>query len=258
MFKKIFSTQVLVSLALIVGLVLGYSINDFLTSPKIAELEEKATQLEELQADYTQLQSDYETLEENYTNLREDYNTLQATTVPVSQYNSLVEDHQELQEENDEFSTEIALLQDELEDSDKARAELQNQYTRLLEMYNEIRVLPWTFFIVDNIEVNLTTVKNEYSSIEDIAGSMTMYYTSGEPFNGSFSLILWKVSPPQGVTSDKFEIYGETDYIFENPFIGGAGSYELRVREIRDAAGNVIASYTDLQNYSNSIPISLG
>jgi uncharacterized membrane-anchored protein YhcB (DUF1043 family) len=207
MFKKIFSTQVLVSLALIVGLVLGYSINDFLTAPKIAELEEKATQLEELQADYNQLQSDYDTLEENHTTLREDYDTLQATTVPSSQYNSLMEDHQELQDENDELTTEIDDLQEELEDSDKARAELQSQYTKLLEMYNEIRVLSWTFFIVDNIEVNLTTAKNEYTSIEDITGSTTMYYTSGEPFNGSFSLILWKVSPPQGVTSDRFEIY---------------------------------------------------
>jgi predicted nucleic acid-binding Zn-ribbon protein len=169
-----------------------------------------------------------------------------------------MEDHQELQDENDELTTEIDDLQEELEDSDKARAELQSQYTKLLEMYNEIRVLSWTFFIVDNIEVNLTTVKNEYTSIEDITGSTTMYYTSGEPFNGSFSLILWKVSPPQGVTSDGFEIYGETDYVFESPFIGGAGRYELRVREIRDAEGNVIASYTDLQNYSNSIPILLG
>ena len=256
MVKRIFSTQVVASLALIIGLVAGYAVNDYITAPKMAELEQKTEQLEELQAEYNQLKEDFEQMEDNYTELREDYETIQATTVPISQYNSLVEEHQELQEENDELTEELNQVQQELMDTNIAKNQLQSEYTKLLEKYNEIRVLSWTFFIVDNIEVNLTTVKNEYDTIEDITGAMEITYLNGDPFNGTFTLLLWSDFYIQGTPSDVYQIYGETDYIFEEPFLSQTGSYSLRVREIKDAEGTVIASYSDLLNYS--IPIQLG
>jgi uncharacterized membrane-anchored protein YhcB (DUF1043 family) len=256
MFKKVFSTQVLASLALIIGLVAGYAVNDYLTAPQLEELEQKTAQLEELQSEYNQLQEDYETLEENFTDLRQDYETLQATTVSASQYNSVVEDNQELREENHELEENLGQVQQELVDTNIAKEQLQSEYTKLLEKYNEIRVLSWTFFIVDNIEVNLTTAKNEYNSIEDILGTMEISYLNGDPFNGTFSLLLWSDYYVQGTPSDVYTIYGETDYIFEEPFLSQTGSYSLRVREIKDAEGNVIAAYSDLLNYS--IPIQLG
>ena len=256
MFKRIFSTQVLASLALIIGLVAGYYVNDYLTAPKITELEEKTTQLENLQAEYDQLEEEFDTLEENYTDLKDDYNTLQATTVPASQYNALVDENQDLEEENNELSDELNSVRQELIDTNIARNQLQNEYTNLLEKYNEIRVLSWTFFIIDNVEVNLTVTKNEYNSIEDITGIMEMQYLNGEPFNGTFSLLLWSDYYIQGTPSDVYDIYGETQYIFEEPFLSQTGSYSLRVREIKDSEGNVVASYSDLLNYS--IPIQLG
>lgn len=256
MFKKIFSTKVLVSLALIIGLVLGYSINDVLTAPKIEELQDKTRQLEDLQEACNQLQGSYDSLEENHTSLMDDYETLKATSVPVSQYNSLSDGYQELERENEGLNDELDQLQEELIETNMAKDLLQTEYTRLLEKYNEIRVLSWTFFIVKQIEVNLTTVKNEYQVVENIAGTMKMTYLNGEPFNGTFSLILWKVSPGVGVTSEPFQIYGETDYVFVDSFRSGPGSYKLRVYEIKDHEGNRIASYSDLVDYS--IPISLG
>jgi hypothetical protein len=141
-------------------------------------------------------------------------------------------------------------------DTNIAKNQLQSEYTKLLEKYNEIRVLSWTFFIVDNIEVNLTTVKNEYDNIEDIAGTMEITYLNGDPFNGTFTLLLWSDFYIQGTPSDVYPIYGETDYIFEEPFLSQTGSYSLRVREIKDAEGTVIASYSDLLSWS--IPIQLG
>ena len=67
MVKRIFSTQVVASLALIIGLVAGYAVNDYITAPKMAELEQKTEQLEELQAEYNQLKEDFEQMETNYT-----------------------------------------------------------------------------------------------------------------------------------------------------------------------------------------------
>jgi uncharacterized membrane-anchored protein YhcB (DUF1043 family) len=256
MLKNMLSSKVLISIALIAGLILGYTINNVLTRPKINELDEKTQVLEELQQNYAKLQSNYNELDENFDSLNDEFESLKATSIPLSEYNSLLNDYQALEEETETLNSEVNQLQDELFNTNLAKNELQTEYTRLLEEYNKIRVLSWTFFIIEGLEVNLTTVKNEYVSIEDITGDMSIYYLNGEPFTGSFSLILWSDYYDQGRGSVSFQINGETEYVFDDPFMQRTGSYYLRVREIKDEQGNIIASYSDLLDYR--IPIQMG
>jgi hypothetical protein len=58
-----------------------------------------------------------------------------------------------------------------------------------------------------------------------------------------------------GSSSAEKEIYGEAEYTFVNPFKFGAGSYVLRVSTIKDAEGNVVASSTELKDYSIDIQV---
>jgi uncharacterized membrane-anchored protein YhcB (DUF1043 family) len=255
MFKNLSSPKFLVSIALIVGLVLGYLISDTLSSPKIKELNEKTLQLEELQEDYTKFQNEFGVLAENYTSLSDDYLDLIASTVPKSDYDSLLDENIELSEETEAMSDELNSLQDELMDTVYAKDQLQTEYTKLLNNYNEIKVLSWTFFIVDELEVNLTTVKNNYNPNEDISGNIRINYLNNEPFDGSFSLLIWSDFYETGTPSEIFQVYGTTDYTFTDPFVKGPGNYHLRIREIKDSQGNVIVGYSELLNYK--IPVEM-
>jgi hypothetical protein len=255
MFKNLSSPKVLVSIALIIGLVLGYLFSNTLSAPRIEELNEKTQQLEDLQEDYNKFQSEYGVLAKNYTSLSEDYLDLIASTVPKSDFDSLLDEKNDLSEEVEAKSNELNSMQDELMDTIFAKDQLQTEYTKLLDKYNEIKVLSWTFFIVDDLEVNLTITKNTYNPNEDISGNIRINYLNNDPFAGSFSLLIWSDFYETGTPSETFQVYGSTSYTFTDPFVKGPGNYHIRVREIRDSQGNVVIGYSKLLDYK--IPVEM-
>ena len=264
--SKLFSPWNIAAVTLIVGLMLGYQVNDVLMSGKIDDLQET---IDGQSATISALEQQVAVLQQNYTKVQDDleqvtevYETLQNHAVLRSIYDELLEDYedatQELDDANDmvsELEDEVSDLEDEVSEIEEEYDELQESYFKLWTEYNKIKVLSWTYFVINGLEVNLTTTKLEYETNSNIEGTITIHYLGGEPFNGTFVLRVWSDILSVGSSSSEKQIYGEADYTFNNPFIFGAGSYSLRLSTIKDAEGNVIASSTQLKDYSIDIQV---
>ncbi len=208
-------------------------------------------------------------LHENYTKVQDDlaqvtevYETLQNNAVLRSIYDELLEDYEDATQELDNANDVVSELEDRVSDLEYQVSELEEEYDELQESYfklwneyNKIRVLSWTYFVVNGLEVNLTTTRLEYETNTNIEGTITIHHVGGEPFNGTFVLRIWSDILSVGTSSAENQIYGEAEYTFVNPFKFGAGSYSLRVSTIKDAEGNTLASSTQLKDYSIDIQV---
>jgi cell division protein FtsL len=264
--RKLFNPWNIAVVTLLVGLMLGYQVNDVLSSGKINSFQET---IDDQSATITALEQQVAVLHENYTKVQDDlalvtevYDILQNHAVLRSIYDELLEDYddatKELDDANDmvsELEDEVSDLEDQVSEIEEEYDELQESYFKLLSEYNKIRVLSWTYFVVNGLEVNLTTTRLEYETNTNIEGTITIHHVGGEPFNGTFVLRVWSDILGVGSSSSEKEIYGEADYTFVNPFIFGAGSYVLRISNIKDAGGNVVASSTELKDYSIDIQV---
>ena len=264
--RKLFNPWNIAVVTLLVGLMLGYQVNDVLSSGKISSFQET---INDQSATITALEQQVAALHENYTKVQDDlaqvtevYETLQNNAVLRNIYDELLEDYedttQELNDANDmvsELEDQVSDLEYHVNDLEGEYDELQESYIKLWSEYNKIRVLSWTYFIVNGLEVNLTTTRLEYESNTNIEGTIRIHHVGGEPFNGTFVLRVWSDILGVGSSSTEKQIYGEAEYTFANPFKFGAGSYVLRVSTIKDAEGNVIASSTELKDYSIDIQV---
>jgi uncharacterized membrane-anchored protein YhcB (DUF1043 family) len=257
--RKLLNPWNIALITLIVGLMLGYQVNNVLLSGKIDDLQET---IDGQSATISSLEQQVSVLNENYTQVQDDlekvtevYETLQNNTVLKSIYDELLEDHEDAIKELDDANDMVYELEDQVSELEEEYDDLQESYLKLWKDYNKIRVLSWTYFVVEGLEVNLTTTKLEYESNTDIEGTIMIHHVGGEPFNGTFILRVWNDIQMVGSSSSEKQIYGESDYTFVNPFIFGAGSYSLRVSTIKDAEGNVIASSNQLRDYSIDVQV---
>jgi uncharacterized phage infection (PIP) family protein YhgE len=264
--RKLFNPWNIAVVTLLVGVMLGYQVNDVLSSGKISSFQET---INDQSATITALEQQVAALHENYTKVQDDlaqvtevYETLQNNAVLRSIYDELLGDYedatQELDDANDmvsELEDEVSDLEDQVSEIEEEYDELQESYFKLWNEYNKIKVLSWTYFVINGLEVNLTTTKLEYETNSNIEGTITIHHLGGEPFNGTFVLRIWSDILSVGTSSSEKQIYDETEYTFSNPFKFGAGSYSLRVSTIKDAEGNVIASTTQLKDYSIDIQV---
>lgn len=264
--RNLFNPWNIALVTLIVGLMLGYQVSDVLSSGKIENLQET---IDDQSATISALEQQVAVLQQNYTKVQDDleqvtevYETLQNNAVLRSIYDELLEDYEDATHELDDANDIVSELEDEVDDLEYQVNELEEEYDELQESYfklwseyNKIRVLSWTHFVVNGLEVNLTTTKLEYETNMNIEGTMKIYYVGGEPFNGTFVLRVWSDILSVGTSSSEEQIYGEAEYTFVHPFKFGAGSYSLRVSTIKDAEGNVVASSTQLKDYSIDIQV---
>jgi flagellar biosynthesis chaperone FliJ len=264
--RKLFNPWNIALVTLLVGLMLGYQVNDVLSSRKIDDLQEA---IDGQSATISALEQQVAVLHENYTRVQDDleqvtevYETLQNHAVLRTVYDELLEDYEDATHELDDANDMVSELEDEVSDLGYQVSELEEEYDELQESYfklwneyNKIRVLSWTYFVIDGLEVNLTTTKLEYELNSNIEGVVMIHHVGGEPFNGTFELRSWSEYLNIGTSSAEKQIYGETEYTFVNPFKFGAGSYSLRVSSIKDAEGNVIASSNQLKDYSIDIQV---
>ena len=264
--RKLYNPWNIALVTLIVGLMLGYQVNDVLSSRKMEDLQET---IDSQSATISSLEQQVAALHKNYTEVQNEleevtevYETLQNDAVLRSIYEELLEDYGDATQELDEAEDTVSELEDEVNDLEYQVNELEEEYDELQESYfklwneyNKIKVMSWTYFVIEGLEVNLTTTKLEYEVNSNIEGTMMINHVSGEPFNGTFELRVWSKYFNIGSSSDEESIYGEREYTIDNPFKFGAGSYSLWVSSIKDADGNVIADFTQLKDYSIDIQV---
>lgn len=242
---------------LIIGIVVGYGVNDVITSSNIdslrQDIEDRDEQIIALRTTIDQLEENVTDLMVSLTDLTELYDELVENTVPKIQYESLLAEHLELTENHDALEAQASSLLSVNEDLTEENRILTEEYEDLLAKYSEFIVQSWTYFEAHGLRVNLTTTATSYNKNKPIVGSISIYYEDNEPFNGTISLMLWSDYYSSGTASDKFLVYGHTDYSFSYPFIQGPGTYYLRVSEIRDAGGFLVVTYNEARMYSIKI-----
>lgn len=97
--------------------------------------------------------------------------------------------------------------------------------------------------------VNLTISEISYTDNMPIRGTVSIRHMNGDPFEGTFQLKLTKIVVGVGSPSTIYEIMGETEYYWENPFSPGAGSYKLTLSQVLDSQGNPGIPTVDLNPF---------
>ncbi|HEX9914280.1 MAG TPA: hypothetical protein VGB32_05115 [Candidatus Bathyarchaeia archaeon] len=244
--KKLFSTTNLVTLALIVGLGSGFYVNYTLTNPKIngltSDLEQKTSLVASLQTQLGALQANYTEALGELTQVTQSYNDLAGNSIALSEYEELEESYQDMSNELEELQLTNQILVDENHD-------LSIEYVKLMEKYNELRVPSWTYFVVNNLRVNLTVTSNTYPYNIPITGTVNIRHLNGSPFTGRIQLLVWSDYWKNGKTSPTITVSGSTQYSIEAPFNSGPGTYYLLVSNIEDLSGTDIATYNDLLSF---------
>ncbi|MCW4014242.1 MAG: hypothetical protein NWF07_14825 [Candidatus Bathyarchaeota archaeon] len=240
--------------ALILGLFSGFYIdNTLLSKPKINNLTETVNQQE---STITELESNLDTLQSNYDTLEEEHTQLSENNVPLTEYTELQNDNTALSTQINSLETEVNQLTDivaeyeeTIDDFEDDLDELQTDYEKLLSRYEEAYNPLYVAYTVDNIEVNLTTTQDTFPENTAITGRVTLQYTNGTTFKGSFKLTIYKVYVNSGTSSETYTINREKDYTWNSPFVLGSGSYKLSLSDIKDESGNLVVSNTALRSH---------
>jgi len=238
-----------IMIALIVGVGAGYLVFDNSEELETAysDLEAKTIELEnitsdcrimrdrylDLKSDFSVLQVEYETLTDVFSDLDTQYGILMDNNVPRNTYETISSQAKALTEENNQLTTNLTLLQVQ-HDS------LEAMYNALYADFQIVNSPQSQFTSLGDLEITLTTDKTVYNYTRPITGNVSIYFKTGEPFEGSFELnMAW-----EGASGGKglYTINGQRNYsiIPPNSFSAGPGEYILTVAWIKDKDGYYI------------------
>lgn len=228
---------VFLAIALVLGIAVGYGVNNVITSPKIGSLREE---IENRNDQITSLQSNIDLLEENVTSL------MASRARAAIEHQALIANYDALEENYIALKAQSSSLESVIEELTEENQELLDENEKLLDKY---RVLSWTYFEAHGLRVNLTTTTTTYDQNKPVMGSISIYHEDNWPFNGTFILQLWSDFYSTGRTSDEISIYGNADYSLNLPFWLGPGTYYLRVSEIKDDEGKTVVTSFEVKEY---------
>lgn len=231
---------VFLAIALVLGIAVGYGVNNVITSPKIGSLREE---IENRNDQITSLQSNIDLLEENVTSL------MASSARAAIEHQALIANYDALEESYIRLKAQSSSLESVIEELTEENQELLDENEKLLDKYTEIRGPSWTYFEAHGLRVNLTTTTTTYDQNKPIMGSISIYHEDNWPFNGTFILMLWSDFYSTGRTSDEISIYGNADYSLNNPFFLGPGIYYLRLSEIKDDEGKTVVTAFEVKEY---------
>ena len=247
--------------AIILGLVLGFGMNNLITSPQISNL---STQFEEMQSELEEIQSQYADLSTSHTKLTQDYESLQgqfdelsATSVTLADYNELRDDYDELMDENQEMDSQIDQLWDTINSQTEQMNAIKDKYDNLLERYNKIRIPKSVSMIIYNMDVNLTVDKTTHGQLDPIRGTISIYYLNGTKFRGSVEFRIQ--SDLFGIGKSDFPAVtfrGEEDYSLNNAFVADQGKYHLGLSKIINKKGRTLADLNELKYYTIQVEMA--
>jgi len=237
--------KLVAAVTLILGLFLGYFVNNSLISgPKINHLTNQTlAQQEQINEFETQLDS----LENEKKSLQTQYEELETSTQQIIEKQSLQIVGRESQEQTyldfiDDQEVTIANLESDI-------YELEDDYSDLLDMYNEVYNPLYVEFTVNELDVRFSVNDEVYSDNTPIQGTVEIFYSDGTSFRGTLKINLYKVFVAAGSQSEVLEIRGATVYNWNNPFVLGPGSYKLTLSDIRENQGELRVSNPELREH---------
>ena len=241
--------------AIILGLVLGFGMNNLLTSPQISSLstrvEEIQTTLDEVQNNYDQLSTSHNQLTQDHETLQAEFDELSSTSVTLEDYNELRDDYDALMDENQAKDQEIDQLWDTVNSQNEQLNAVKDKYDNLLERYNKVRIPKSVSMIIYDMDVNLTVDKTTHDQLDPLTGTISIYYLNGTKFRGSVEFRIESDFLPIGKSDfDPVTLRGEEDYSLKNAFFNDQGRYNLGLSKIINKKGRTIADLNELKYYT--------
>ncbi len=237
-------SKVIAATALILGLFIGfYADSTILSKPQIQILTDTVneqtnnittleTQLSQLQGEHTTLQTLYDQLQTSAEqNSEEQINEIENLQTQINSLTNTIETRENT----------INDMQDQIDELIADYNDLHNSFD---EIYNPIDIS----FTANNLMIELSTASDKYPENTAIIGTVSIKYSDGSSFLGTYKLSIYKLYINSGASSGVYNINGNSLYTWNNPFILGSGSYRLSISEIKDAMGNEAVSNSQLRN----------
>lgn len=234
-------------IALIAGFIVGVVLdNSIVSKPKISELQNTLTEKE---STINTLETELNNTQTSLHELEQDFETLNTTY--TTEKTELELEITELEEETESLRTRLNSAQQTIIETESNLDDLINEYNKLLIKYNTVYNPLYVSYTINNLRINLTTTNDVYPENTDISGTVKIQYLDGTPFTGNFTLTVEKIYQKVRTTSNTYEIetqdQGETNYIWNNPFLLGAGSYKISLSDIKNTQGTILATNLELR-----------
>lgn len=231
---------------LILGIGIGYVSFDKsdIINENQTELNSTQTSLSSLQTKYDELETqfnksldDYLSLETEYTVLSNQLDNLNTNTVNKSEYDAINSQLITITSEKENLESELSLLQNQYDELTSQFQELSAIHEELLDDYELLNSPQSKFTTLSDLEITLTTDKTVYSYTDSISGNVSIYYKTGEPYEGSFELNMQWEGANTGL--GLFNINGDKSYSIMSPksFPVGPDYYTITVAWLKDKDG---------------------
>ena len=244
---------VIVVVALLVGMVSGYFIAPRGVDPTLYE--ESLNQVSEMNVIMSEQEG---TIEELSSTIDRKRDTLVSAIHEKNQeIQSLQNDYENELSLNARLQDQVSSLNDEIVslESDKATLTvemsgintsyslLRQEYEKLLSDYAMVNGPSSKMITLNDLEINLTTDRTIYNYTDAVEGTISIYYTSGEPFEGQIQFnILTNFGSSYRLSGFRHNIYGETRFYLAPPvFKWGPGEYTIGLFYVYDEGGFIIA-----------------
>ena len=254
-------TLIIVILALAFSLVLNGALY-FVITQKDSNISSLNQQLESLTNDFESLNSTFHEYKNNHSHTNIEYDELMNNYEQLNKtYEQLTETYENYVANHTFTNSQYNALQNQATDLQNQLDELNQNYQNLIENYDELladfRLINGPvskFDTIDDIEIELSVNQTIYSYTDPIFGNLSVYYTNGTAFQGTFFLAIF-CDGGGASTAGTFEVNGHGDFIVEPPysFNSGPGSYTIRLGEISNTAGYSVASFNELSGISVTV-----
>jgi hypothetical protein len=236
------------------GLFMGFYVDRTLISkPKIetltSQVDTQLVTIEGLEQDFSTIQVEYDVLDDLYTEQSENI-------VPLNIHEALQEEADTMEEELTLLEAQVVslnlsvdIVEDQLEELQEDYEVLVSDHDRLQDRFDEIYTPGYVAFSYDGLEINLTVAQLQFQTNIPIEGTVTVRYSNGNSYEGTFKLRITSIVTKAGSVSGYYEVHGESDYSWSGAFIGGAGSYKLAISELLDSQGVEVAPGTELRSH---------
>ena len=132
--------------------------------------------------------------------------------------------------------------------------DLLEDYGELLADYRLINGPVSEFDTINDFQIELNVNKTIYSYTDSLFGDVSIYYTNGTAFQGTFYINMFFVEGG-GMSTTTYEINGHGDFIVEPPysFYYGPGKYTITIGGINNLDGYVVVTWEEMNEINVTV-----
>ncbi|MDG6223471.1 MAG: hypothetical protein IAX21_09630 [Candidatus Bathyarchaeota archaeon] len=248
-------TVLILTLVLALSLSLNAALYFFITEKdsNISSLERKIESItdkfEALTNDFQVLNSTFQEYKNNHSHSNIEYDELTSSYEQLTEtYENYVSNHTFSNSQYTTLQNQATSLQNQLDELNQNYQDLIEDYDKLLADYRLINGPVSEFDTIDDFEIELYVNKTIYSYTDPIFGNLSVYYTNGTAFQGSFFLAIFYEGGGAS-SSGMFEVNGDGEFIVEPPysFNSGPGDYTIHIGQLLNVDGYSVAVWDELQ-----------